>query len=164
MTPLLRNSLVEYCLSHSADCHSDHEPIRTVISLSTILPNPQQRRNWNKVNISMLQARLAANFQASGILNQPTNYPNNPTKAGIDRQIDNLIEAIQDAIELSTPFINISPYMRPGFTAEYKKAQKIAKKLKKRWKKLGTVESWEAFWEARNCKGRIIKKTMRKQC
>lgn len=163
MTPLLRDSLVECRLSHSADCHSDYEFIRTVINLSTIPPNPQQRRNWNKVNISMLQARLAAILQVSGILNQPTNYPNDPTKAEIDRQIDNLIKAIQDAIELSTPFINISPYMRPGFKAECKEAQKIAKKLKKRWKKLGTVESWEAFWEARNRKGRIIKKAMRKQ-
>lgn len=40
MTPLLRNSLVECRLSLSADCHSNHKPIRTVINLSTMEPGP----------------------------------------------------------------------------------------------------------------------------
>lgn len=132
MTPLLRNSLVECRLSQSADCHSDHEPICTVINLFITPPSLQQKRNWKNVDIPTLQTRLATNLQASKILNPTSGHPADQTNIGLNRQIDTIIEAIQDAVQLSTPFVKICSYMRPGFTTECKKAQMIARKLKKR--------------------------------
>ncbi len=51
--------------------------------------------------------------------------------------------------------------MQTGFMAKCKEALMIAKKLKKRWPRLGIKEAWEAFCEARNFKSRIIKKAKR---
>lgn len=163
MTPLLRNSLVKCRTSSSSDCHSYHKPIRTVINLSTTEPALQARQNWNKIDTEKLQARLAVKLQEPVTLYPPSGRTWDQTKDGIDQQIDDIIDAIQDAIEWSTPFINMSPYTRPGFTAECKEAQKVARKLKKKWQKLGTEEAWEVFREARNLKGRIIKKAMKEQ-
>lgn len=39
----------------------------------------------------------------------------------------------------------------------------MPKKIKRRWRKLGTEEAWEFFCEARNNKARIIKKAMKLQ-
>lgn len=85
------------------------------------------------------------------------------TNQGLDSQIEGIISAIQNAIHASTPWVKISPCFRPGFTPKCKEAQLNAKKLKRRWRKLGTEEAWEAFREARNNKARIIKKAMKLQ-
>lgn len=77
--------------------------------------------------------------------------------------MENLIQGVQEAISHATPFHNITPRSRPGFTRECKEAQQNAKRLKRRWRKLQTAEAWEAFREARNQKSRVIKKAMRDQ-
>lgn len=58
MTPLLRESLIQCHTSKSLDCHSDHEPIRTLINLSTIQASPRQSRNWKQTDVEKLREKL----------------------------------------------------------------------------------------------------------
>ncbi len=63
------------------------------------------------------------------------------TNQGLDSQIEAIISTIQNAIHASTSWVNISSRSRPGCTPECKEAQLNAKKLKRRWRKLGTEEA-----------------------
>lgn len=163
LSPLLQESLLECRKSTSSDSHSDHEPIRTVILLSTIKAKPHQIRNWNKTDTSLLRQKLDGELRESSTLYPDMSGSWDNTNQGFDSQIEAIISAIQNTIHASTPWVKISPRSRPGFTPECKEAQLNAKKLKRRWRKLGTKEAWEAFREARNNKARIIKKTMKLQ-
>lgn len=85
----------------------------------------------------------------------------NNTNQGLDSQIETIIFIIQNAINTSTPWVKILPCFQPGFIPECKEAQLNAKKVKRRWKKLGTKKAWEVFCEARNNKAKIIKKAIK---
>lgn len=163
LSPLLHNSLLECQKSTSTDSHSDHDPIRTVISLSTIESSPHQIRNWTKTDVPLLRQKLESEIRKSPTLNCNINGPLDNSRQGLDCQIEAIIAAIQGAINASTPWIKISPHSRPGFIPKCKEAQLKAKRLKRRWRKIGTEEAWEAFREARNQKARIIKKAMKLQ-
>ncbi len=160
---LLQESLLECRKSTSSDFHSDHESIRTVILLSTIEAKPHQIRNWNKTDTSLLRQKLDGELRESSALYPDMSGSWDNTNQGLDSQIEAIISVIQNAIHASTPWVKISPPSRPGFTPECKEAQLNAKKLKRRWRKLGIEEAWEAFREARNNKARIIKKAMKLQ-
>lgn len=95
-------------------------------------------------------------------MNLFTNHLYELTKIKIDKLVNNLNEAIKDAIGLSISFNNISSYMWPGFMIECKEAQKIDIKADKNMKKLWTMESWEVSCEAMNFNGKISKKIIRK--
>lgn len=45
----------------------------------------------------------------------------------IDNYVENLIQDIQEAILDATPFYNITPRFKPGFTKKCKEAQQNAK-------------------------------------
>ena len=146
MTPLLRESLMQCQTSKSLDCHSDHEPIRTLINLSTIQASQRLSRNWKQTDIKKLGDSLQSYLSASTCL--PTLGMTLPLAVSIetiDNYVENLVQGIQKAILHATPFHNITPRSRPGFTKECKEAQKNAKRLKRRWRKLQTEEAWEAF-------------------
>ena len=66
------------------------------------------------------------------------------------------------AIDGSTPWTRRSPYTKPGFTEDYKAAQRRCKQLKRRWNQCGTDEAWEDFRQARNYKNNLIKREQRK--
>lgn len=40
----------------------------------------------------------------------------------IDNQVQTLVKAIQEAVEISTPMVKICPKLKPGFTLECKEA------------------------------------------
>ncbi len=130
---LLRNSLLECQKTLSSDTHSDHEPIRTVISLSTIEAEKCQMSNWNKTNIMLLRQRLDCNLQNSSTFYLPGSKTWDSSQKGLDKQIGAIICAIQNAIHASTPQVNISLHSQAGFTLECKEAQLNAKRLKRQW-------------------------------
>lgn len=116
LSPLLQESLLECRESTSSDTHSDHEPIRTVISLSTMEAKPQQIRNWNKTDTRLLHQRLDTELRKSLALYPGISGSWDNTNQGLDSQIDAIISAIQNAIHASTPWVKISPRSRAGFT------------------------------------------------
>ncbi len=73
-----------------------------------------------------------------------------------------LISAIETAIALAIPKARLSPKSVPGFDKECKETQMKAGRLKKIWKKEGTIESWKEFRLARAEKSRVIANAKRK--
>ena len=49
----------------------------------------------------------------------------------------------------------------PGWTQECKEAQMRARRLRRQYQRTRSERDWDAYREARNCKGRLIKKTLR---
>lgn len=116
------------------DCHSDHEPIWTIINLSTIQASQQRvSKNSKQTDTKQLREKLRTYFTASTHL--PVSAITPPVTLSIeiiDMYVEHLIKGIQEAILHATPFYNITPKSRPGFTKECKKAQQNAKQLKEK--------------------------------
>lgn len=132
MTPLLRESLIQCQTSKSLDCHSDHEPIRTLINLSTIQACQRLSRNWKQTDIKKLGEKLQTYLEASTCLpTSGTTLLSSLSVEKMDNYVENPVQSIQEAISHATPFHNITPRSRPGFTRECKEAQQNAKQLKR---------------------------------
>ncbi len=80
----------------------------------------------------------------------------------IDNQVQALAKAIQEAVEISTPMVEICSRSKPGFTLECKKARMKARRLRKIFNRLGTDEAWEEYRAARSEAGYISRKASRK--
>ncbi len=57
----------------------------------------------------------------------------------IDNQVQALIKAIQEAVEISTPMVKICSRSKPGFTLECKEAKMKARRLQKIFNRLGSL-------------------------
>lgn len=124
MTPLLQESLIQCQTSKLLDCHSDHEPIRTLINLSTVQACQRLSRNWKQTDIKKLGEKLQTYLKASTCLPTfGTTLPSALSVEAIDSYVENIIQGIQEAISHATPFPNITPRSRPGFIRECKEAQ-----------------------------------------
>ncbi len=80
----------------------------------------------------------------------------------LDEKVISLVNAIDKAIDVSTPKASLYPRLVSGFDEECKDAQMKARKLKKIWKKEVIEESWEEFRLARAEKGQLIAKVKKK--
>lgn len=163
VTPLLRNSIIETGIAEDMDNHSDHHPIKTILNLQTRRPEPRATRNWKKTEVEVLIKELQANIDNSSALTPLDGEHNNQTE-DIDQQIKDLTEAMQTAIEKSTPFCKPSKYAKPGFTEECKLASRNAKAARKRYQESGRTDYyWEQYKKARNKLGHVVLKAMRNQ-
>lgn len=113
------------------------------------------RRLLTKMDLDLLIKTLQHNL---------ANIPHLPSRTAkeLDEKVLSLVKAIDTAIDISIPKARLCPKSIPGFDEECKDHQMRARRLKKRWKKEGTEESWEAFRLARAEKGRIIAKVKKK--
>ncbi|EED15319.1 conserved hypothetical protein [Talaromyces stipitatus ATCC 10500] len=78
------------------------------------------------------------------------------------REKDFQEETINKAIEHHCPESQVCPRSVPGWTPEIKAAQMHARRLHRQFQLLRTKEAWEEYRAARNLKGRLIKKLLRK--
>lgn len=76
--------------------------------------------------------------------------------------VQELTDVIQAAIEASTPLGLILARSKVGFDDACKEIQMETRRLKKRYMRVGTEESWEEFRSARNYKNRMIARASRK--
>lgn len=97
MTPLLRESLIQCQTSKSLDCHSDHEPIWTLINLSTIQASQRASRNWKQTDIKQLRERLQTYLTTSTCLSvSGITPPAALSVETIDIYVEDLIQNIQE--------------------------------------------------------------------
>ena len=162
VTPLLRNSLIESSLAYEMDNNSDHYPIQTIFDLHTTPTQVVKRRNYEKLDLTVLLETLTSET-AKDIALTPDNDIYDNSEAGTDRQIAGLTDALRKAIDKSTPFNKICSYSKPGFTEECKEASCKAKRLKRLWQRTMQEEDWVKYTKARNRLGKIVKKAMKKQ-
>jgi len=82
-------------------------------------------------------------------------------KESIDECVSSIINALKAGIEASTPWSNPSPRSIPGFDQECKDICREVQQLRRRWQRTRNDEDYEAYRNARNGKGRHIRKTLR---
>jgi hypothetical protein len=75
--------------------------------------------------------------------------------------VENIVAALQSAIEAAVPLRIWSPAARRGWDEECKQALAEAKRLRRLCNLHHTEEAWEAYRAARSRKGRVIKKALR---
>lgn len=158
--PTLTSGLISCTTDELFEAYSDHLPIVTRFSLQTIEERPYQRRNWKRLNLEILRRTLSDGIREKEILSLDNTAPWELTREAVDTQIAALVDCIQQAITLSTPFVNITPRSRMGFTPECKEARDRCRQLRNHWRSHRTMEAWEEYRIARNLKRNLIKKAM----
>ena len=156
-TPLLSESLIFCGIEDKFDHHSDHQPILSQWMLQTVDSPLSSRLLLSKMDVPKLKKALLEE-----LVKDPPRH--SQTANELDAQVYSLIGAIETAIAQAIPKARLSPKSVPGFDEECKETQMKARRLKKIWKKEGTIESWEEFRLARAEKGRVIAKAKRKVC
>ena len=85
-----------------------------------------------------------------------------PTPDTIDAAADFLIEVIQRAIQHAVPWARPSTWANPNFTPECRDMIKMTRLLRRVYTLTHSAESWAAYVKARNRKGRIISRALRR--
>ena len=145
-TDLLSESLISCGIAEEFDHDSDHLPILSQWTLQTVDKPQDSRRLLSKMDNTAMLKTLK-----DGLAN--ISLASSKTTDELDEKVISLVNAIDKAIDVSTPRARLCPRSVPGFDEECKGAQMRARRLKKIWKKEGTEESWEEFRLARAEKG-----------
>ena len=152
-TRLIAESTISCGLAgEELDHDSDHLPITTLLSVSTNGLPERKRRVWHQIQEKGLVEAVRENLR---------NGPLGCT-AAIDEQTNQIVQAINTAIIQNCPESRVCPKSVPGWTPEIKDAQMQARRLRRKHQEVGTEQAWEEYRTARNLKGRLIKKLLRK--
>ena len=114
------------------DHDSDHYPIETVLGIGSNPATPRKMRAWKKLNDKTFRATLKANLHNDMNLDSPQL---------IDSAMDNLTQALQSAIELSTPWLKVSPHSKSYWTERCTEAVKAARRARRHHTRDSTEES-----------------------
>lgn len=131
---------------------SDHYPIRTLIDIQTAANKPPKRRNFKKTDPQKLQSFVQENLGPIRKLQGA---------AHIEYATDHLVEVIQRAIQISTPWATPSQYANPDFTPECKDIVKLTRRLRRLYTLTHNNEDWQQYTATRNLKKRLVAKTLR---
>ncbi|BAE65488.1 unnamed protein product [Aspergillus oryzae RIB40] len=115
-------------------------------------------------NHLLIQAAKLRKFMASN-LNIYSHWDvlkMNLSAASIDAAVDFLMEVVQRAIQHAVPWARPSEWAKPDFTPECKRAVKITRKLRRIYMRHRLPSDWTAYVKARNRKGRIINRSLRR--
>lgn len=150
----LVDRLIRSEVDREFDHDSDHLPIITALELKAICLEAKARRKWKALDEKMFNAQLQRELP-------PLRRPR--TKAALDRYVQELVSAIQNAAEEAAPTQRPPTKARPGWNDACSEALAETKRLRRIHSLYHTEETWEAYRTARNHKGRIIKKALRKE-
>jgi ribonuclease HI/exonuclease III len=134
------------------DHDSDHLPISTILDVAAPSASTAPKKNWKKLDGEAYNKALEENLPP---LRRPA------TKTALDRYTEEVITAIQKAIEKAVPQTRISSKSKEGWDEECRGALAEAKRLKRVHNQFNTEETWEAYRLARNHKARTIRKALR---
>ncbi|EKG09293.1 Endonuclease/exonuclease/phosphatase [Macrophomina phaseolina MS6] len=133
---------------------SDHIPVTTVVDLSPPRCPPEARPNWRSSDI----AKLKRTFEE--IL--PRITPLHSVEI-LENFTDSLVQTIKQAIDISTPPLQVSPRSIPGWTKECKEAQMETRRMCRVLQRTRSEEDWERYRSMRNRKGRLIQKALQQE-
>lgn len=151
-TPRLQDSLIRCLPRDDLDHDSDHIPLETVLAKPTRERTFPEKWNWELTDQIRLHRVLIQNLPELTTLT---------TEQDIDNATQAIVSAVLVAAIESTPKTRASPRSIPGWTRECKEAQRLARRLRRRYQRERTPEAWEAYRRARNHKARLIRKTLR---
>ena len=122
------NNILKCKIAENQDHGSDHLPIETVISISSIqIPTSEPMFNFAKTNWEEFKKRLKQHLPS------PTTQSDQSckTRADIDKYTEQLVDAIVSAIEMTTPKIRPSPHSKRWWTEELTQLKREANRLRK---------------------------------
>ncbi len=137
-TSLLSESLISCGIEDKFDHDSDHQPSILQWMLQTVDSPLSSRFLLSKMDVPKLKKT-----PLEKLVKDPPRH--SQTANELDSQGHSLISAINTAIALPIPKTRPSPKSIRGFDEECKETQMKARRLKKIWKKEGTIESWKEF-------------------
>lgn len=138
-------------VDHNIDHDSDHLPIATSLHLAVTELQREEKRKWKAVDKEMFIETLHGSLPQ---LRRPR------TKAALDGYVETIIDALSAAIKAAVPTSTLSPKSRRGWDEQCAAILAETKRLRRHYSERQTEESWEAYREARNRKGRIVKKAL----
>ncbi|OQD66240.1 hypothetical protein PENANT_c371G10633, partial [Penicillium antarcticum] len=131
---------------------SDHFPVRTVLDIETPATAQQMRRNWNATDNQRLVKKIEESLHARDLSQGDIQQ--------IEAECKELLEAVQSAIEDSTPWAKPSAWSNPDFDEACKATVNVVRRLRRRHTRTKDPYDWMCYSEARNRKTRLIKKTL----
>ena len=150
-THTLREQLLHCKIAHDLDSDSDHLPISVEFNWKWKPASVRKTRQWAATDIEKLRTTVQTGMgqlQSSDL----------DTAQGLDMLTSRLVEVLTEGIDKSTPWNNPSPRALPGFSKECKEACTETQRLRRQWQWSRHEDDWQAYKEARNGKGRLIKK------
>jgi ribonuclease HI len=123
----------------------DHVPILTEFDLSVVAAPEIIRKNWKATDWDTFLKQMS---QHDWYLPPLSN------RDGVDKAVGQLVNAINEAANTSTPEIRITEHSRPGYTPEMAQLRKEARRARRRARNTDSDEDWEAFRQARHHLGR----------
>ncbi|KDN61236.1 hypothetical protein CSUB01_11874 [Colletotrichum sublineola] len=148
-----RRTTIDLCLVTDANHDSDNLPIVTSLHLAVIELQPEKKRNLKTIEEKTFTQTLRASLPQLQRLR---------TKTALNGYVGATVEAILKAIRASVPTKALSPKSRTGWTEECANTLAEAKRLRRVYSEQQTEESWETYKEARNRKGRVIRKALQR--
>lgn len=150
----LASHVVRCRIDAEMDCDSDHLPIDLVLDWTWRMIAPPRKRLWAKTNLTTLRQTVKNYLGVNNIkelIDEQT----------IDKAVSTVIGAIEAGIESSTPWSNPSPHSISGFNQECKELCSEVQQLRRRWQRTRLDDDYETYRQARNRKGRQIRKLLR---
>jgi len=135
------------------DHDSDHLPIVTFLDVSAKQLSREPSRSWKSIDEKKFRSAVLSKLP-------PQRRPR--TRNALDRYVGEIVAALKSAIETAVPRRTWSPQSRHGWDEECTQVLAEAKRLRRLHNLYHTEETWEAYRAARNHKGRVIKKALRR--
>ena len=148
----LENELIRCTPKLDLAQSSDHIPIEITFSIQTEQFVTARKRCWKKMDTEILKKAL----EGKVFLNPPLE-----SKTQIDTRVYDITQALQDAIEQSTPWTRVSNKANSYWSEECAEAVREARKAFYDHLRENTTTSDERRKEARNRKVAIIRKFKR---
>lgn len=142
-------------IDRSLDYDSDHLPITLAIDWSWQAAAPMGKRIWVKTDVTKLRRVV------QGRISRIHDIAELRDEESIDDFVSVIVRALDAGIEASTPWSNPSPHSIAGFDKECKSICAEVQGLRRRWQRTRRDDDYEAYRQARNRKGRHIRKTLR---
>lgn len=140
-------------VDRSLDHDSDHLPIVTSLDMSPKLLSRGPSRDWKSIDEKRFRSAVLGKLP-------PQRRPR--TRSALDRYVGEIVAALKSAIETAVPLRTWSPKSRRGWDEECTRVLAETKRLRRLHNLYHTEETWETYRAARNHKGRVIKKALRR--
>ena len=146
--------LVHCKIEKNLDYDSDHLPITLAVDWNFRTAAPTRKRLWAKTDVATLRQIVNDRVPRCDAVELKD-------EESIDENVSQLVKALDEGIEASTPWSNPSHRSIAGFDQECKDICTEVQRLRRRWQRTRQEDDYEAYRQARNRKGRHIQRTLR---
>ncbi|KAI1001176.1 hypothetical protein K3495_g7023 [Podosphaera aphanis] len=150
----LEGSIITCQPDTKLEASSDHIPISMLLSIQThVKEDPGPCTQWKKADWDVVNKRLTAKLSEMRAKNSVLD-----SRQAIDQRVTSITKVIQNIVKESIPIARPSQYAKPYWTTQCSEAVKNTRKARRRWKHLGTEESWVEYQKTTSRKKAQIKR------